>query len=353
MHTVHVNTAAPYEVKIGPALLGRAGEEIRPLLSAEKLCVVTDETVKGLYLDTVKRSLEEAGFAVCVYTIAPGEASKNWAELGELLEFLAASGLTRSDAVVALGGGVVGDLAGFAAAVYQRGVAYVQLPTTFLAAIDSSVGGKTAVDLAAGKNLVGAFHQPRLVLCDTKVFATLPPEVFADGAAEAVKYGVLVGKELFAQTANLEGKALPELVAACVQAKADIVEKDERDGGLRNLLNLGHTFGHAIEKESNFRISHGHAVAIGLAMMARAAERKGFLPPAVRIDIENALQANGLPVDCDYPAEAIYKAALGDKKRRGGKLTLVVPFGLGDCRLVPVPAEEVLDWILAGKERLG
>jgi 3-dehydroquinate synthase len=313
--------------------------------------VITDDTVKALYLETVKESLEAAGFSVCVYSIPSGEASKNWEVLGRLLEFLAESGLTRSDAVLALGGGVVGDLAGFAAAVYQRGIVYVQLPTTFLAAIDSSVGGKTAVDLAAGKNLAGAFHQPKLVLCDTDTFDTLSPEIFADGAAEAVKYGVLMGEELFNQTANLQGKATPKLVAQCVEAKAHIVEQDEKDGGIRNLLNLGHTFGHAMEKESGFRLTHGHAVAMGLAMMARAAERKGFLEAEVRGKIENALLQNGLPITCDFPAEVIFKAALGDKKRRGGKLTLVVPFGLGDCRLMPVPAEEVYDWITLGKER--
>ncbi|HHX72944.1 MAG TPA: 3-dehydroquinate synthase [Clostridiales bacterium] len=351
MQSVSVKTASPYVVKIGPKLLEQTGAEVKAILSAEKICVVTDDTVKALYLETVKESLEAAGFSVCVYSIPSGEASKNWEVLGRLLEFLAESGLTRSDAVLALGGGVVGDLAGFAAAVYQRGIVYVQLPTTFLAAIDSSVGGKTAVDLAAGKNLAGAFHQPKLVLCDTDTFDTLSPEIFADGAAEAVKYGVLMGEELFNQTANLQGKATPKLVAQCVEAKAHIVEQDEKDGGIRNLLNLGHTFGHAMEKESGFRLTHGHAVAMGLAMMARAAERKGFLEAEVRGKIENALLQNGLPITCDFPAEVIFKAALGDKKRRGGKLTLVVPFGLGDCRLMPVPAEEVYDWITLGKER--
>ena len=253
--------------------------------------------------------------------------------------------------MAALGGGVTGDMAGFAAAVYLRGIRYVQLPTTLLAAVDSSVGGKTAVDLAAGKNLAGAFCQPAAVLCDTDCLKTLPPDVFADGAAEAVKTGVLADPSLFTLFEDGTLTADPgAVIARCVQYKAGVVERDEKEQGERKLLNLGHTVGHAIEKCSGYTIPHGHAVAAGLAVIARAAERLGWTEGPIAERIAVCLAKNGLPTGTDFPAETLAEAALSDKKRAGGDITLVVPRAIGRCELKTLPVAELLPVIRAGLE---
>ena len=255
------------------------------------------------------------------------------------------------DCVAALGGGVTGDMAGFAAAVYLRGIRYVQLPTTLLAAVDSSVGGKTAVDLTAGKNLAGAFCQPAAVICDTDCLKTLPPDVFADGAAEAVKTGVLSDEALFALFEDGTLTADPgEVIARCVAYKAGVVERDEKEQGERKLLNLGHTVGHAIEKCSGYVIPHGHAVAAGLAVIARAAEALGWTEESLAARITACLSKNGLPTGTDYSAEALAEAALSDKKRAGGDITLVVPRKIGHCELRKVPVADLLPIIRAGLE---
>ena len=254
MRSVTVKTSATYEVLIGSGLLQKAGEAVKKVISPCKAAIVTDSTVVHLYEETVRQSLTEAGFSVCTFVFPAGEASKNIHTLSHLLEFLAKEEMTRTDLIVALGGGVTGDLAGFGAAVYLRGIPFVQIPTTFLAAIDSSVGGKTAVDLEAGKNLAGAFYQPKRVLCDTDVLQTLPEVVFADGIAEALKYGVLGDAALFEKIAGGDFRQdLEEIIETCVSMKRDVVEEDEFDTGKRQLLNLGHTFGHAIEQKSHFK----------------------------------------------------------------------------------------------------
>ena len=349
--TIFVRTAPPYEVVIGPGLLAESGPRLRVLLGPCRIAVLTDSTVAPLYLAPVTASLEAAGFSVCAHVIPAGEAHKNLATLGGALEFLAAERLTRSDCVLALGGGVVGDLAGFAAAVYLRGVRCVQLPTTLLSAVDSSVGGKTAVDLTAGKNLAGAFLQPAAVLCDTDCLKSLPPAVLADGAAEAVKTGVLSDESLFAlfETGALSADPA-EVIARCVQYKAGVVERDEKELGERKLLNLGHTVGHAIERCSGYAIPHGHAVAAGLAVIARAAEKLGWTDGPIADRIAACLARNGLPTGTDFPAEALAEAALSDKKRAGGSITLVIPRRIGHCELKPLPVSELLPVIRAGWE---
>ena len=242
-------------------------------------------------------------------------------------------------------------MAGFAAAVYLRGIRYVQLPTTLLAAVDSSVGGKTAVDLTAGKNLAGAFCQPAAVICDTDCLKTLPPDVFADGAAEAVKTGVLSDEALFALFEDGTLTADPgEVIARCVAYKAGVVERDEKEQGERKLLNLGHTVGHAIEKCSGYVIPRGHAVAAGLAVIARAAEALGWTEESLAARITACLSKNGLPTGTDYSAEALAEAALSDKKRAGGDITLVVPRKIGHCELRKVPVADLLPIIRAGLE---
>lgn len=342
MRSVTVKTSATYEVLIGSGLLQKAGEEVKKVISPCKAAIVTDSTVVHLYEETVRKSLTEAGFSVCTFVFPAGEASKNMHTLSHLLEFLAKEEMTRTDMIVALGGGVTGDLAGFGAAVYLRGIPFVQIPTTFLAAIDSSVGGKTAVDLEAGKNLAGAFYQPKLVLCDTDVLQTLPEVVFADGIAEALKYGVLGDAALFEKIAGGDFRQdLEEIIETCVSMKRDVVEEDEFDTGKRQLLNLGHTFGHAIEQKSHFQMTHGHAVAIGMHLIAKAAEAKGIAEKGTAAAIAKALEQNQLPKETEFSPAEVAEGTLRDKKRRGGTISFVFPKKIGDCEIVKIPVEEV------------
>lgn len=342
MRSVTVKTSATYEVLIGSGLLQKAGEAVKKVISPCKAAIVTDSTVVHLYEETVRKSLTEAGFSVCTFVFPAGEASKNIHTLSHLLEFLAKEEMTRTDLIVALGGGVTGDLAGFGAAVYLRGISFVQIPTTFLAAIDSSVGGKTAVDLEAGKNLAGAFYQPKLVLCDTDVLQTLPEVVFADGIAEALKYGVLGDDALFEKIAGGDFRQeLEEIIETCVSMKRDVVEEDEFDTGKRQLLNLGHTFGHAIEQKSHFQMTHGHAVAIGMHLIAKAAEAKGIAEKGTAAAIAKALEQNQLPKETEFSPAEVAEGTLRDKKRRGGTISFVFPKKIGACEIVKIPVEEV------------
>ena len=348
---IQVRTSPAYAVSIGPGLLRVCGQRLRNVLGACHVAVITDSTVAPLYLGVVTGSLQTAGFAVSSYVFPAGEARKNIDTLSGILEFLAEERLTRTDCVIALGGGVTGDMAGFAAAVYLRGIRCVQLPTTLLSAVDSSVGGKTAIDLKAGKNLAGAFLQPAAVLCDTDCLRSLPPDVFADGAAEAIKTGVLSDEGLFSLFEDGTLTADPaEVIARCVAYKAGVVERDEKERNERRLLNLGHTVGHAIEKCSGYAIPHGHAVAAGLAVIARSAEKLGWTEAPIADRIAACLAKNGLPTGTEYPAEALANAASADKKRTGGDITLVVPKRIGACALKKMPVSELLPVIAAGLE---
>lgn len=351
MRTIPVNTNPPYGVAIGPGLLKDCGRRLREIIPPCHMAVVTDSTVGPLYLETVTESLRAAGYAVSAYTFPAGEESKRFETLSGILEFLAEEHLTRTDCLIALGGGVAGDMAGFAAACYLRGIRCVQMPTTLLSAVDSSVGGKTAIDLRAGKNLAGAFLQPAAVLCDTDCLKTLPPAVFADGAAEAVKTGVLCDETLFALFEDGTLRVDPaEVIARCVAYKAGVVERDEKEQGERKLLNLGHTVGHAIEKCSGYAIPHGHAVAAGLAVIARAAQALGWAEEPLAERVCACLKKNALPVSAEYAPEALAEAALADKKRAGGNITLVIPKKIGLCELKTMPVTELLPVIRAGWE---
>ncbi len=349
MKRIQVNTKPSYEVLIGPGVLSESGAYLKGLFPDSRLAVITDSTVAPLYLETARESLTAAGYTVSTHVFPAGEASKNFATLSGILEFLASVPLTRTDCLIALGGGVAGDMAGFAAACYLRGIRYVQMPTTLLSAVDSSVGGKTAIDLKAGKNLAGAFLQPSAVLCDTDCLRSLPPEVFADGAAEAVKTGVLCDESLFALFEDGSLTVNPaEVIARCVAYKAGVVERDEREQGERKLLNLGHTIGHAIEKCSGYRIPHGHAVAAGLAIMARSAERQGMTEEPVADRICACLKAQNLPVVTEYPPDMLAEAAGADKKRSGDEITIIVPRKIGRCALEKMPVSGLLFTIRAG-----
>lgn len=351
IETIEVHTAPAYEVAIGPGLLAQCGQYLRSMIEPLHMAVVTDSIVAPLYLDAVAASLQSAGFSVSTHVFAAGEPHKNFETLSEILEFLADAHLTRTDCVAALGGGVTGDMAGFAAGCYLRGIRCVQLPTTLLAAVDSSVGGKTAIDLRAGKNLAGVFLQPTAVLCDTDCLASLPADVFADGAAEAIKTGVLADESLFSLFEDGTLAAAPgQIIARCVRYKAGVVERDEKEQGERRLLNLGHTVGHAIEACSAFTIPHGHAVAAGLAIIARAAERLGWAEGPIASRIAACLSKNGLPTGTDFSAQALTAAALSDKKRTGDRITLVIPRQIGLCELKQVPVAELMPIIAAGLE---
>ena len=277
------------------------------------------------------------------YVFPAGEESKNGQVFLDLLNFLAENRLSRSDMIVALGGGVVGDLAGFAAASYLRGVRFLQVPTTLLAAVDSSVGGKTAIDLPAGKNLAGAFCQPSLVLCDTDTLNSLPTDIFRDGCAEVIKYGVLYDPKLFA---HLEEKGLAfdreAVITRCVELKRDVVMEDEFDTGARMKLNLGHTVGHGVEAKSRFALSHGKAVAIGMAIVSRASNC-GDTPRILAL-----LEKFGLPTRTDYSADDLFTYTLSDKKRSGGTVNLIIPRAIGDCDIVPTKVESLKSFIQAG-----
>ena len=348
---IPVRVREGYDVVIGSGLLRESGRLMRAALGNCRLAVVTDSNVAQLYLPALMSRLSDAGFDACSYVFPAGETNKRLGTLSGMLEFFAEQHLTRKDCVVALGGGVTGDMAGFAAGCYLRGVQYVQVPTTLLAAVDSSVGGKTAVDLAAGKNLAGLFHQPSLVICDTETFATLSPDEFANGAAEAIKTGILDDEALFSLFETGDARAeVTDIVSQCVAFKARIVEADETETGIRKTLNLGHTAGHAIERCSDFTIPHGHAVAVGLAIIARASERLGWATEPIAQRIEHALSRNGLPIKSNFTPEALAVAALMDKKRAGGMITLVVPKQIGDCALIDIPVEQVLDVFRAGME---
>lgn len=351
MRKIQVNASSSYNVIIEKDALLRVGEYCLDALGGTcRVCILTDTNVAPLYLDKVKKGLLASGFDTLEFIIESGEASKSTENLVWLVEFMAENRLTRKDVLVALGGGVVGDLGGFAAAVYLRGIRFVQLPTTLLAATDSSVGGKTAVDLKAGKNLMGAFYQPTLVICDYNTLDTLDAEVFSDGCAEVIKYGVIGNRKLFYKLQNGIAAQIEEIIADCVQMKADIVEEDEHDNGKRQLLNLGHTVGHAIEVCSEFEISHGRAVAMGMAIISKAAYKLGYCKKEDVEEIIALLEKEGLPTECPYGADELFSVATADKKRAGDEICVVIPFGIGECRLVRIPVSELCGLIAKGLE---
>ncbi len=350
MNTVKIKASRSYDVCIGSGLIGEAGSRIKGAVpGAETAAVISDDTVFSLYGKSVLDSLEEAGFRTVHYVFHHGESSKTIETFVSIISFLADNHLSRSDVLVALGGGVVGDVTGFAAATYKRGAAFVQIPTTLLADVDASVGGKTAVDLSSGKNLLGSFWQPSLVLCDTDALNTLPEDVFRDGCAEVIKYGVLGSRALFDQMQETPiSDQLEDVIISCVEMKRDIVYEDEFDMGRRQLLNLGHSFGHAVEVKNGYSVSHGSAVAIGMCMMARAAADKGFCSTRDRDEIIALIEQYGLPSSNADTVEDLLPAMLLDKKTAFGRLNLIVPERIGRCRIESVACEELTGWLKAG-----
>lgn len=349
MTKLTVNASRTYEVVIGPDLLRQTGELSAGLIAGRTAVIVSDDNVFPLYGEIVRDSLEHAGFRAESFVFPAGEESKNPDTLIRLLNFLAEQQVTRADALFALGGGVTGDLTGLAAALYQRGIACVQLPTTLLAAVDSSVGGKTAVNLAAGKNLMGAFSQPVLVLCDTDTMMTLPQMVYAEGWAEVIKYAMIRSRDLALILKDLPvGADLEAVIAACVGIKRDVVMSDEFDTGERQILNFGHTVGHAIEKCSEYQIPHGIAVAIGMAVMTRACTAAGTCGEECMDVLTELLEKFHLPLTCDLDVFELLKAARSDKKRSGDSITLVLPKTVGECILKKTDFDELEQLVMMG-----
>ncbi len=349
MKTVSVTASRCYDVQIDAGLLNRAGEHIAAIANPCDAAIISDSNVWTLYGEQLKNSLTAAGFHVCHFVFPAGEESKNSATYLDILEFLAANQLTRSDLLIALGGGVVGDITGFAAATYLRGISFVQIPTTLLAMVDSSVGGKTAIDLAAGKNLAGAFYQPALVLCDLNTLQSLPMPVFRDGCAEVIKYGVLYDAQLFS---HLETNGLAfeweYVISRCVELKRNVVAQDEFDNGARQQLNLGHTLGHGIEAQSGYTVSHGNAVAAGIAIISRAACQQQLCSWQTAQRIQDVLVRFQLPIKTDYTAQQLFQSALSDKKRSGSTVNLILPKEIGSCFISPTPLSQLKSLIEAG-----
>ena len=349
MKTVTVNASKKYDVLIGAGLLENAGRIIKDVCRGGKVFIVSDDNVFPVYGEKLKRSCTDQGLFVSEFVFKAGEGSKNIKTYSKILESMCLAGLTRGDAAVALGGGVVGDITGFAAATYRRGIAFVQVPTSLLADVDSSVGGKTAIDLANGKNQVGAFWQPSAVICDTDTLSTLPEEEYENGCAEIIKYGMLGDEDLFNKLSNAPVRSnYEDVITRCVEMKRDVVESDEFESGERMLLNLGHTFGHAIEKLSGYTVPHGKAVAIGMNIITKAACRLGYAPEGTDRVLAGVLEKYSLPLETSFGAGEMCEAAAGDKKTVGGKITLVVPAGVGKCTLVKVPVEELKKFAVAG-----
>lgn len=343
MKKLYVKTGAPYEILIERGILENCGRYIAEVSNAGKVVIVSDTNVAPLYLEAAQKSLAAEGYTVFTYVFEAGEASKTTKTVIDIVEFCAENALTRKDLIVALGGGVTGDMAGFAAAVYLRGIDFVQLPTSLLAQVDSSVGGKTAVDLPQGKNLCGAFHQPCLVLIDPDTLNTLPQHYFSDGMGEVIKYGCIKSAALFDRLENENPRDfIEDIIFECVDIKRIVVENDEKEQGERMLLNFGHTAGHAIEKLWNFDgVSHGEAVGIGMVMITRAGERLGLTQTGSAARIYNLLKKYGMPTDDSHSLQDIIGAMGADKKRTGSGINFTMIRKIGEGFVYPVKNEDI------------
>ena len=349
MTRIRVEAGAPYDVLIERGIFARVPELIGDICKTRRVAVITDDTVDGLYGGALSEMLNGNGYSVDKFVFPHGEESKTLSTYAKLLNFLGEAALTRADTVIALGGGVVGDLAGFAAATYLRGIKFIQVPTTLLASVDSSVGGKTGVDLPAGKNLAGAFHQPSMVICDPDLLKTLDRKIFADGMSEALKCSILADPELFSMISRGDGDIV-DIIGRCVKIKAEIVGEDEFDRGRRALLNLGHTVGHAVEKLSGFSVTHGQAVGYGLAAISRASAAAGMCTEDCAGMICEAVSRLGHPLRVPYGTDEIFGVIRHDKKRAGDKTTVIVVRGIGQCEGVPMGDDELYAFIKRGIE---
>lgn len=344
MEKITVNASTPYEVLIGQGLLMSCGKLAREVTKSNKMILITDDIVDNLYSETVIHSLTKEGFNVFKYVFPNGEKSKSMDNLINIYNFLAEHNVSRTDCLCALGGGVTGDITGYAAATYLRGIDFIQIPTTLLAQIDSSVGGKTAVNLPCGKNLIGAFKQPKLVICDPLTLKTLSESIVSDGMAEAIKYGMIKSHHLFDIIASHNStnyfNVIDDIVSRCITIKSMIVEKDEFDKGERMLLNFGHTMGHAVESFYHYeKYTHGSAVAIGMNMITEQAVKAGICSSEALEELKNVLLSYSLPLNCDAKTEELLPLCCNDKKCESSSINAIVcsQIGKSEIRKMPFP----------------
>jgi len=345
MKTITVKASQSYDILIEKGLLSKCGEIVSNCTKTKKVALVTDDIVDTLYSETVIKSLEANGFEVCKYVFPNGEHSKCSDNLNNIYDFLCKNSITRTDSIIALGGGVVGDITGYASATYLRGVDYIQIPTTLLAQVDSSVGGKTAIDIPAGKNLVGAFKQPKCVICDIDTLNTLKRETFSDGMAEVIKYGMIRQKELFDILAshNMENimEVIEDVVYRCVSIKRDVVQNDEFDKGERMILNFGHTLGHAVEGYYHYETyTHGSAVAIGMCIMTEKALKSGIGSQAMLDDLTKCIQNYELPTNVPADLKDLVPFCCNDKKRESNSINIIVCDDIGKCSIKKMPVTD-------------
>ncbi len=331
MREVIISVSVTYRALTGNGLLSELGERVFGNVGNRRYCVISDDNVAPIYMSRALESLSKAGLDACSYVFPSGEKHKTLETVAGILDFLAKEHFTRSDALIALGGGIVGDVTGFVSSVYQRGIRFVSVPTTVLSAVDSSVGGKTGVNLGGLKNQVGTFWQPSLVLCDPETFRTLPSEQFASGMAEVIKYAALFSEKFGDRL--LSDFNTEDVIAECIEFKRRVVSEDERDTGVRQLLNLGHTFGHAVEKISDNYYCHGQAVDIGMVMAFKAAVKLGVCPAGETEKLTALLTKFGLPLTAGFSEKEMLDAMQSDKKRLGGRISLVLPHRFGECFL--------------------
>ena len=350
MRKITVNASKTYDVIIEKGALDKIGEYLKGSGISGKACIISDSNVAPLYLDRVKSSLEKSGLLVCQYIFPAGEASKTAETYIDILNFLAENHFSRKDTLFALGGGVCGDLTGFSAATYMRGIKFVQIPTSLLAAVDSSVGGKTGIDLKSGKNLAGAFYQPEMVVFDTDVLSTLPEEYFSDGMAEIIKYAMIRGEGIDSLLLEDGDLNLEEIITRCVKIKRDVVCEDEFENGVRKILNFGHTAGHAIETEADYTLSHGRCVAVGMHIVTKAWEKRNLCKKGTYDILKKMLDKFSLKTGCPYSPEVLCERAKSDKKADTGGLSLVVPTQVGKCEVIKVTMDEFLSVLEEGME---
>lgn len=347
MKTLTVNAeSATYDIKIEKGILSNCTDYITPLVRGNKVMIITDSNVKPLYIDVVKRAFEKTNLKVYIVTYEAGEQSKHLGTVADIYDALCEHNFTRKDMLISLGGGVCGDITGFVAATYMRGIDFIQIPTTLLSQVDSSVGGKTGVDNKYGKNLIGAFYQPKLVLIDPLTLDTLSPHYFADGMGEVIKYGCIKSEKLFEMLQSVDVKEqIEDIILQCLEIKRDVVENDERESGLRMILNFGHTLGHAIEKLSDFSLSHGECVAKGMVMITKASENSGITAKGCAEKIERLCHKFTLNTDITYSIDDIANGAQSDKKSDADTLSVVLLNNIGKCDIHKINKNELTDFL--------
>ena len=362
MEQIEVATGRPYTVHVGAGCLEQVGPLVREACGGSKAAIMTDSNVGPLYASRAEESLAGAGYETCTFTFPAGEEHKRADTYLGMLEFLCAHEFGRKDVVVALGGGVVGDVAGFAAATYMRGIHLAQVPTSLLSMVDSSVGGKTAIDLEGGKNLAGAFWQPDVVLADIMCLATLSDAQFQDGCAEVIKHCVLADPDLFAELEDepltppslvVDPARVARIVARNICIKRDVVQEDEREQGSRKLLNLGHSIGHAVEAAEEYTLGHGNCVSIGLVAIARASAERGWCSRATEERIRSLLARHGLETSTSRTVDELMAQAAHDKKRQGATIDLVIPHAIGSCSIRTTSMDEFRELVALGLGRTG